>query len=66
MGLFDRFEGLRAAHGQIKSCGADPFGVKMDRILSATEAEIEGRHTILCGSNNYLGLTFDAESVAAA
>jgi len=66
MGLFDRFEGLRAAHGQIKACGADPFGVKMDRIVSATEAVIEGRSTILCGSNNYLGLTFDAESVAAA
>jgi 8-amino-7-oxononanoate synthase len=66
MGLFDRFEGLRAAHGQIKACGADPFGTKMDRIISATEAVIEGRPTILCGSNNYLGLTFDAESVAAA
>jgi 8-amino-7-oxononanoate synthase len=66
MGLLDRFEGLRTAHGHIKACGADPFGVKMDRILSSTEALIEGRRTILCGSNNYLGLTFDAESVAAA
>ena len=66
MGLFDRFEGLRTAHGHIKACGADPFGVKMDKIVSATEAVIEGRPTILCGSNNYLGLTFDAESVAAA
>jgi 8-amino-7-oxononanoate synthase len=66
MGLFDRFEGLRTAHGHIKACGADPFGVKMDKIISATEAIIEGRPTILCGSNNYLGLTFDAESVAAA
>ena len=50
MGLFDRFQELRTAHGHIKACGADPFGVKMDRILSATEAEIEGRATILCGS----------------
>ena len=66
MGLFDRFEALRTAHGHIKACGADPFGVKMDRIVSATEAVIEGRPTILCGSNNYLGLTFDGESVAAA
>ncbi|HVT50324.1 MAG TPA: aminotransferase class I/II-fold pyridoxal phosphate-dependent enzyme [Dongiaceae bacterium] len=66
MGLFDRFEGLRQAHGHIKACGADPFGVKMDRILSATEAVIEGRRTILCGTNNYLGLTFDADCVAAA
>jgi 8-amino-7-oxononanoate synthase len=66
MGLFDRFEGLRQAHGQIKACGADPFGVKMDKIVSATEAIIEGRQTILCGTNNYLGLTFDADCVAAA
>lgn len=66
MGLFDRFKGLREAHGHIKACGADPFGVKMDRILSATEAVIEGRTTILCGTNNYLGLTFDADCVAAA
>jgi 8-amino-7-oxononanoate synthase len=66
MGLLDRFEGLRTAHGHIKNCGADPFGVKMDRILSSTEAVIDGRHTILCGTNNYLGLTFDPECVAAA
>ena len=30
------------------------------------QAVIEGRPTILCGSNNYLGLTFDADCVAAA
>jgi len=65
-GTIRRFEDWRTAHGHIKACGADPFGVKMDRILSSTEALIEGRRTILCGSNNYLGLTFDAESVAAA
>jgi 8-amino-7-oxononanoate synthase len=66
MGLFDRFKPLKEAHGHIKACGADPFGVKMDKILSATEALINGRHTILCGTNNYLGLTFDADCIAAA
>ncbi len=66
MGLFDRFKTIREVHGAVTACGADPFGVKMERIVSATEAVIEGRPTILCGSNNYLGLTFDADCVAAA
>src|SRR5215813_2758274 len=66
MGLFDRFKTIREVHGAVKACGADPFGVKMDRIVSASEAVIEGRPTILCGSNNYLGLTFDPDCVAAA
>ena len=35
----------------------------MERVLSPTEAIIEGRRTILVGTNNYLGLTFDAACV---
>ena len=38
----------------------------MERVLSPTEAIIEGRNTILVGTNNYLGLTFDDASVGAA
>lgn len=66
MGLFDRFKTIREVHGAVTACGADPFGVKMERIVSSTEAMVEGRKTILCGSNNYLGLTFDADCIAAA
>lgn len=66
MGLFDRFESLRQLHGQIKSCGADPFAVKMEKVLSPTEAIIEGRETILVGTNNYLGLTFEPACIEAA
>ena len=66
MGLFDRFESVRQLHGRIKSCGADPFAVKMDKVLSPTEAIIEGRKTILAGTNNYLGLTFEPDCVQAA
>lgn len=66
MGLLDRFKAQRELHAQVKTCGADPFGVKMEKILSATEALIEGRPTILCGSNNYLGFTFDADCIDAA
>jgi 8-amino-7-oxononanoate synthase len=50
----------------VKAVGGDPFGVKMERVLSPTEAIIEGRNTILVGTNNYLGLTFNDHSVGAA
>ncbi|MBI2253840.1 MAG: aminotransferase class I/II-fold pyridoxal phosphate-dependent enzyme [Proteobacteria bacterium] len=66
MGLMDRFKAQRELHAAVKTCGADPFGVKMDKIVSSTEAMIEGRRTILCGSNNYLGFTFDADCIEAA
>jgi 8-amino-7-oxononanoate synthase len=66
MGLFDRFAALKAAYGAAKSCGADPFAVRMDSVLSPTEAIIEGRHTILAGTNNYLGLTFEQSCVDAS
>ena len=32
----------------------------------ATEAMVNGRHTILAGTNNYLGLTFDPDCISAA
>ena len=59
MALFDKFKSLIDSHAAVKAVGADPFGVKMERVLSPTEAIIEGRKTILVGTNNYLGLTFD-------
>jgi 8-amino-7-oxononanoate synthase len=36
-----------------------------ERILSPTEGIVEGRKTILAGTNNYLGLTFAPECVEA-
>ncbi|MGD8415895.1 MAG: aminotransferase class I/II-fold pyridoxal phosphate-dependent enzyme [Pseudomonadales bacterium] len=44
---------------------ADPSKVVIDEIVSPTEAVINGRHTILAGTNNYLGLTFDRDCIAA-
>jgi 8-amino-7-oxononanoate synthase len=66
MALFDRFAPLMQSHDAIKAIGADPFGVRMDRVLSPTEAVINGRRTLLAGTNNYLGLTFDPACIAAA
>ena len=65
--LLDRFAPLMAQRDALfNENGADPFQVKMDEVLSQTEAVIEGRRTILVGTNNYLGLTFAPEALDAA
>lgn len=45
--------------------GADAVGLPMERILSPTRALIRGRETILAGTNNYMGITFDSDCIAA-
>ena len=66
MSLFSRFASLVESHQKIKFAGIDPFGVRMDRVLSPTEAIVGGRRILLAGTNNYLGLTFDPACIAAA
>lgn len=66
MALFDKFSRLAAARRDLAGYGVNPFGVEVERVLSATEGEIAGRRTILAGTNNYLGLSFDPECIAAA
>ena len=65
MDLLDKFAASRARQRELDEGGADPTLVVMERMLSATEAIIGGRRTILAGTNNYLGLTFDPECIAA-
>ena len=65
MALLDKFESAAALRGQLRACGHDPTQVVMQRIVSPTEGIVEGRRTILAGTNNYLGLTFDAACVEA-
>ena len=43
----------------------NPTDVVIEAVLSATEATIDGRRTILAGTNNYLGLTFEPDCIAA-
>jgi len=54
------------AYSGIREIGADPFAVRFSAVLSPTEAELDGRRVILLGTNNYLGLTFDADCVEAS
>jgi 8-amino-7-oxononanoate synthase len=65
MSLFDK---LRPVAERVASLGDGPlpFNTEIEDILSATEVSIGGRRTLLCGSNNYLGLSFHPEVIAAA
>jgi len=64
--LFSKLQPIADARQMLDAAGIDPFGTAMQNIISPTEALIEGRHTILVGTNNYLGLTFDQEAIDAA
>jgi len=59
MDILQKYAGLGARRAIVDEIGRDPFGVIIERVLSPTEAVIEGRPTILLGSNNYLGLNLD-------
>ena len=66
MGLFDRHAGLLDAYRDVRTTGADPFQIRMERVLSPTEAIINGKKCLLVGTNNYFGLTFDPSCMEAA
>ena len=42
-----------------------PSASPIERMLSPTRAIINGRETILAGTNNYMGITFDPDCIAA-
>jgi len=65
MSLFSKFDGMRATIDSLVANGRNPFDMRFERILSATEALLEGRPCLLLGTNNYLGLTFDATCIEA-
>lgn len=65
MALLDKFEAVAAIAAGLSGAGHNPTQVVIDQILSATEGMVEGRRTVLAGTNNYLGLTFDASCIAA-
>ena len=65
MNLLDKFDALAAVETELSRDGTDPTHVVIDRIISPTQAMIQGRATILAGTNNYLGLTLDAECIRA-
>jgi 8-amino-7-oxononanoate synthase len=65
MSLFDKFEQIAAARQPLVERGIRS-NVVMEKVISSTEAIINGRPVILAGTNNYLGLTFDPDCIEAA
>ncbi len=66
MAIFDKFQQLAAARKEIAQNCNSFFNIVMEEIISGTEAVVNGRPTILAGSNNYLGLSFDSGCIEAA
>ncbi|WP_213992164.1 aminotransferase class I/II-fold pyridoxal phosphate-dependent enzyme [Sodalis sp. dw_96] len=64
MGLYDKFARLAEERVQFQTSGLNPFGTCIDEIYSATEGRIGNQKIILAGTNNYLGLTFNAQAIA--
>jgi 7-keto-8-aminopelargonate synthetase-like enzyme len=64
--LFDKFAPLIAEREALLASGLrDPFGIVMEEVKSPTVAIIKGRETILLGTYNYMGMTFDPDVIAA-
>ncbi|MDU3785473.1 MAG: aminotransferase class I/II-fold pyridoxal phosphate-dependent enzyme [Serratia marcescens] len=65
MGLYDKFARLANDREQFQTSGLNPFGTCIDEVYSATQGRISDQKIVLAGTNNYLGLTFDAQAIAA-
>jgi 8-amino-7-oxononanoate synthase len=64
--LFDKFAPLIQERDNLLATGVrDPFAIVMDEVKSPTEAVIDGKDTILLGTYNYMGMTFDPDVIAA-
>ena len=64
--MLGKYRALLRDRAAVSAAGRDPFNVPFDTILSPTEAVLDGRRVLLLGTNNYLGLTFDPDCMAAA
>ncbi len=64
--LFSKFDPLIQQRADLLATGVtDPFSLVMEKVLSPTVAVCNGRETILLGTYNYMGMTFDEDVIAA-
>ncbi len=66
MTILAKHAAYRHAYDALLAHGVDPLNVKFDAVLSPTEGVLNGQTTILLGTNNYLGLTFDHDCIEKA
>jgi 8-amino-7-oxononanoate synthase len=64
--LFSKFDPLIEIREQLLSTGVtDPFNLVMEEVVSPTVAVCNGKQTILLGTYNYMGMTFDPDVIQA-
>ncbi len=64
--LLAKFDPIIQTRAQLLAGGVeDPFNLVMEQVLSPTRAICNGRDTILLGTYNYMGMTFDPDVIAA-
>lgn len=62
--LFSKFDPLIQQREALLASGVeDPFNLVMEKVLSPTVAVCNGRETILLGTYNYMGMTFDPDVI---
>ena len=65
MSLLTRIRQFAQHHAESDHDFMAPLGAVIEHLYSATEGSINGRRTILVGTNNYLGLTFNNNCINA-
>jgi glycine C-acetyltransferase/8-amino-7-oxononanoate synthase len=64
--LFSKFDPLIEQRAALLETGVtDPFNLVMEKVESPTVAICNGKRTILLGTYNYMGMTFDPDVIAA-
>lgn len=64
--LLAKFDPIIQTREQLLAAGVeDPFNLVMEQVLSPTRAICNGRDTILLGTYNYMGMTFDPDVIEA-
>ena len=64
--LFSKFDALIEQRETLLETGlTDPFSLVMEQVESPTVAICNGKRTILLGTYNYMGMTFDPDVIAA-
>jgi 7-keto-8-aminopelargonate synthetase-like enzyme len=63
--LLEKHRVIAERHARAKAMGVQGLGPTNEQIISPTRAIINGRETILAGTNNYMGITFEDDLIAA-
>lgn len=64
--LLAKFSNIKPRLQALAEAGHNPFEIHFDALQSATVGILDGHETMLFGTNNYLGLTFDPAAVDAS